>query len=122
MGFKWLVRIHQTVPVTASKKAAAAPFASSPSTETQASSDLSAPAGATADSSDPWREHASASLAPKPAPGIPTATEDATPSFEDRVIQLRDYYDVHGHLRVPRGYKGGRGKDMGIWVTRIRER
>jgi hypothetical protein len=33
---------------------------------------------------------------------------DAT--FEDRIAELREYYDEHGHLRVLQGYKGGRGK------------
>jgi hypothetical protein len=119
MGFKWSV-VQRTVPVNVSKKAAAAPLASSLSTETQDSPDLCAPARTTADASDPWREQVTASLAPKPASGIPTAT-DATSSFEDRFIQLQEYYDVYGHLRVPQGYKGGRGKDLGVWVKRIRE-
>jgi hypothetical protein len=100
------------------KEITVAPLASSPSTQTQDSPDLSFPARTTADSFDPFRRQATAFLAPKPAPG----TEDVTPSFEDRVIQLQDYYDVHGHLFVQWFYKGGHAKNLGVWVIRIRKR
>jgi hypothetical protein len=42
-----------------------------------------------------------------------------TLSFEDRIVELQEYYDEHGHLRVPHKYKGGRGKDLGLWVKGI---
>jgi hypothetical protein len=67
-------------------------------------------------------EQATASFTPKRAPEKSAAAEDGTPSFEDRVIQLKDYYDVHVHLCVSQGYTGGRGNDLGVWVQRIRER
>jgi hypothetical protein len=35
------------------------------------------------------------------------------------MVELQDYYDVYGHIPVPQGYKGGRGKDLGVWVKRI---
>jgi hypothetical protein len=81
MGFKWLLQM-QTVPATASKKVAAAPFASSPSTETQDRT--------TADSSDPGPEQATYYyLARKlDARGKSTSAEDNTLSFEDRIVEL----------------------------------
>jgi hypothetical protein len=59
-------------------------------------------------------EQETASLAPKPAPGIPA-------SLEDRVIQLRELYDAHGHLLVPRTYTSDRCVDWGQWVKAIRQ-
>jgi hypothetical protein len=86
------------------------------SNDTQAKMNMFAPARPKADSTTPASvEQATDSFTQKRAPGIPTATADAIPSFEDRVIQLQEYYDVHGHLRVPKGYRVGRRKDSGVW-------
>jgi hypothetical protein len=83
----------------------------------QAIDDLPVPAMPKVDSTAPESvDQTTASLAPKPAPGIRAATKGATPSFGDRVVQLQEYYDEHGHVRVPQGYKGGRGKNLGLWV------
>jgi hypothetical protein len=49
-----------------------------------------------------------------------TSTDD-TPSFEDRIVELREYYDEHGHLLVPEGWMGGRSKNLGFWTKRIRD-
>jgi hypothetical protein len=63
------------------------------------------------------------SLAPEPdAPGYSTAAKDGTPSFEDRIVELQEYYDEHCHLRVPGGYMGGRGKGLGAWVAKLRRK
>jgi hypothetical protein len=50
-----------------------------------------------------------------------TASEDGTfPPFEDRIAELREYYDEHGHTSVPARYVGGRTKNLGQWVKGIR--
>jgi hypothetical protein len=49
-------------------------------------------------------------------------TSGGTSSFEDRIVELQEYYDEHGHLRVPQSYTGGRSKNLGLWVKGIRER
>jgi hypothetical protein len=64
MGFKWSV-VQRKVPGTASKKVAAAPFASSHCTEIVIWTVLTETQDSL-DCSDPWREQATASLAAKP--------------------------------------------------------
>jgi predicted secreted protein len=54
-----------------------------------------------------------------PAPAS-TAPADSNPSFEDRLVELQEYYDAHGHLRVTCSYKGSRNKKFGLWVKGIR--
>jgi hypothetical protein len=89
--------------------------------DTQAIDDLLAPAIAKADSAAPESvEQATDYLTPKSAPGKSRAAEDSTPSFEHRIVELREYYDEYGDLRVPNGYTGGSSKDLGLWVKYIR--
>jgi hypothetical protein len=67
-------------------------------------------------------EQATDSLSTKRAPGKSTAAKECFLSFDNRVVELQEDYDEHGHLRVPRGYKGSRGKALGLWVGQIRGR
>jgi hypothetical protein len=59
-------------------------------------------------------------LTPKRAPGKSKVAEDGNPSFEDRIVELQEYYNEHGHLRVPQCFTDGRAKSLGLWVHAIR--
>jgi hypothetical protein len=74
-----------------------------------------------ADSIAPEPEQATISLAPKPyGSGKSKAIIDGTPSFEARIVELQEYYDEHGHLRVSRTYTCGRSNSLGYWVKHLR--
>jgi hypothetical protein len=91
--------------------------------DTQAIYDLPAPSIAKADFAAPESvEQATVdSLTPKRAPGKSKVAEDGTPSFEDRIVELKEYYNEHGHLRVPQCFTDGRAKSLGLWVKGIRQ-
>jgi hypothetical protein len=66
------------------------------------------------------------SLFPQQAEDPPTSKpskimewEDDGPSFEDRIVELQEYDEEHGDLRVPVRYSGGRSNDLGVWGKRI---
>jgi hypothetical protein len=51
---------------------------------------------------------------------VTTSAEDYPPSFEERIVELQEFKDEHGHLCVG-GYTGGRTKDLGAWVKGVRD-
>jgi hypothetical protein len=106
MGFKWTV-IQRTVQA---------------SNDTQAINDLPVPAMPKADSTAPELvEHASAFLDPNPAPRIPAATKDDTHSPHRLETESSSSKSITMCV-VPGLYTGGRGKNLAVWVIRIRER
>jgi hypothetical protein len=116
---------QETVAEAATQaQASPSPFIQKQTTnDTQVIDDLPAPAIPNTESTAPESiEWATNYLATKlDAPGISTTTSDKTPSFEDRIVELQEYFDEHGHLRVPQGCMDGSSKDLGVWVFRIRK-
>jgi hypothetical protein len=51
----------------------------------------------------------------------PKKSGNDDPSFEDRIMELREYYDEYNDLRVPQHCTAGRSKDLGKWVEYIRD-